>query len=203
MRLLAVLVVSLFFMQCGGAHTVRSENAGEGIAPEELARQELFDPADLPSVFVIPPPDFRPAVKVEAAEITGSTELTQPDSVLIDSTKAVPGYRIQISSTTSYVRANEWLLNAQASILDESVNLTYDAPYYKVRVGNFIYREDAERFLEEELKAMYPDAWIIRTFVYPFETSTFTLISDSLIYDSLNVTTDTTEVTIDTTGSVY
>ena len=58
----------------------------------------------------------------------------------------VKGFRIQITSTNSRDQA----FNAKALVLskfpDQKVYTTYQAPLFKVRVGDFIKREEAEKY---------------------------------------------------------
>ena len=66
-------------------------------------------------------------------------------SVLTSNGK-VKGFRIQITSTNSRDQA----FNAKALVLskfpDQKVYTTYQAPLFKVRVGDFIKREEAEKY---------------------------------------------------------
>jgi len=58
----------------------------------------------------------------------------------------VKGFRIQITSTNSRDQA----FNVKALVLskfpDQKVYTTYQAPLFKVRVGDFIKREEAEKY---------------------------------------------------------
>ena len=64
------------------------------------------------------------------------------------------GYRLQVITTHSRDEANQ----VKASILqyfpDERAYLSYLSPYFKVRVGNFFSRDDAENF-KTELSKVY------------------------------------------------
>jgi len=66
-------------------------------------------------------------------------------SVLTSNGK-VKGFRIQITSTNSRDQA----FNVKALVLskfpDQKVYTTYQAPLFKVRVGDFIKREEAEKY---------------------------------------------------------
>jgi len=189
-----LLILSVAAILCSCTSGTRSVKEAGGMSAEDLARQETFDPATLPDKFVVPPPEFDTGRNVKAAEITPFITGNLSDTASVDSTLTTPGYRIQIFSTTSYLRANEAYLNSLATILDEPVYLTYDAPYYKIRAGNFIYREDAENFLVEKLKRTFPDAWVVRTFVSPFQKSPFIFMTDSILF------ADTVGMEIDTVG---
>lgn len=64
------------------------------------------------------------------------------------------GYRLQVLNT----RNRDDAFKTKASLLenfpDEKVYVLYQSPYFKVRVGNFINRNDAEDF-KKELSLFY------------------------------------------------
>lgn len=72
------------------------------------------------------------------------------------------GYQVQVISTQDIELADS-LRDELSDLFDHQVNVTFDPPNYKVRVGNFRYRSDAEK-AEVRLKKMgYRTAWVIRT----------------------------------------
>jgi len=66
-------------------------------------------------------------------------------SVLTSNGK-VKGFRIQITSTNSRDQAFNAKAAVQSKFPDQKVYTTYQAPLFKVRVGDFIKREDAEKY---------------------------------------------------------
>jgi hypothetical protein len=58
----------------------------------------------------------------------------------------VKGFRIQITSTNSRDQAFNVKTLVLSKFPDQKVYTTYQAPLFKVRVGDFIKREDAERY---------------------------------------------------------
>ena len=83
------------------------------------------------------------------------------------------GYRVQImasdqqgSATRVENEARSWWQNnrnAAPAVLanDFPVFVIFQSPYYKVRVGNFINRSEADQAVTF-LRQMYPDAWVVR-----------------------------------------
>lgn len=65
------------------------------------------------------------------------------------------GYRIQVISTTNRDEANSIKSEVLSRFTDEKAYLLYNSPYFKVRIGNFIKKEDAEKFRKVLLK-IYP-----------------------------------------------
>ncbi len=78
--------------------------------------------------------------------------------------KRINGFRVQLVSTRDEEEAR--LIRSEALLdLDQPVYLSYDNPYYKVRVGDFTTRSQAERYTEQLALQGYPDAWVIRTII--------------------------------------
>jgi len=77
---------------------------------------------------------------------------------------AIDGYRIQIfeeSGNKSSTRAREVMAEFSTKYPDIPVYLTWQAPNFKVRVGDFETRMKAEGFLHK-IERSYPIAWVIR-----------------------------------------
>jgi hypothetical protein len=79
----------------------------------------------------------------------------------------VEGYRIQIffdSGTNSKTRAQGIFDSFKAKYPETGVYLTFKAPNYKVRVGDFRSKLDAQRFLHS-INEEYPNAWVIEDII--------------------------------------
>lgn len=77
---------------------------------------------------------------------------------------AIDGFRIQIfeeSGNKSSTRAREVMAEFSTKYPDVPVYLSWQAPNFKVRVGDFGSRMEAEGFLNK-IKRSYPIAWVIR-----------------------------------------
>ncbi len=155
-----------------------SWNCSGGAGPGEEKKVEeksvatsstKMDPLDLPQ-------DTRiiPQLQPRKGEIIGSgseTE-TKPDTVdskLAESVKPIKpqidslssqALRIQLHSTEVFGDAKRERLIAE-EIFDQPVYLDYEVPYYKVRVGSFSDRKDAESYLQKAKSAGYQNAWIV------------------------------------------
>ena len=93
--------------------------------------------------------------------------LTGNHLFIIDSIKQLKlnineGYRIQIfeSTVSSIARAEAKRFQ---NILGDSVYIDFEAPLYKLRIGNFVERKKAERAIESIERLGAKDAWIVRT----------------------------------------
>lgn len=71
------------------------------------------------------------------------------------------GYRIQLlaSSSIESVREKKKGIEAQLQL---SAYIIFDNPYYKILVGNFAQRTEAERALMK-IRTSYPGAWIVNS----------------------------------------
>jgi len=77
--------------------------------------------------------------------------------------KGIEGYRIQIffdSGNNSKTKAQSIYEGFKAKYPDVRGYLSFKSPNYKVRVGDFRTRLDAQRFLNDII-VEYPNAWII------------------------------------------
>ncbi len=75
------------------------------------------------------------------------------------------GYRIQLmaSSSGETVRARKKMIENELRL---KVYIIFDEPYYKVYVGDYKTRRDAESALNEIKQSGYPDAWIVKSKVF-------------------------------------
>lgn len=78
--------------------------------------------------------------------------------------KAIPGYRIQIffdSGINSSDRAKQARDEFQLRFPDILAYVSWKAPNYRVRVGDFKNRLEAEKVLQQIIND-YPNAWVIK-----------------------------------------
>jgi cell division septation protein DedD len=73
-----------------------------------------------------------------------------------------PGYRVQIFASSTNEGAENIASEARFKFT-EKVYVEYEAPYYKVRVGDYKNRADVEILREKSKNLGYPDAWIVQT----------------------------------------
>lgn len=73
----------------------------------------------------------------------------------------VPAYQVQClaSSQIDMVRAEKKTLDSRAGY---PVQITFDHPFYKLLVGSFAQRKQAEKALVELKRLGYEDAWIVK-----------------------------------------
>ena len=81
----------------------------------------------------------------------------------LDSVQSVlEGYRVQVLATR-YIERADSLAAIMKNTISDSVYVDFEAPNYKVRVGDFIDRDPAETLQQELVQMGYNSAWILRT----------------------------------------
>jgi len=71
------------------------------------------------------------------------------------------GYRVQVQATRYFERADS-LAGIMKNTVSDSVYVDFEAPNYKVRIGDFIDRDSAESLQQELVQMGYNSAWILR-----------------------------------------
>jgi hypothetical protein len=112
-----------------------------------------------PSDFNDNPPKF-PSVLLPS--------FSSSESLISDSTKTfnnfVRGYRVQVMISQD---ENELikLKNTLLQSLNEDIYIIFELPNYKLRIGDFISRKEAESFQEKIVKLGYRTAWVVPTII--------------------------------------
>jgi len=140
--------------------------AAEAAAPGDTLR---FDPLDLPQDREIVPAAHPPA----AANRRSETVVVGPDAGAVDaadsaalraadSTAALGGqvFKVQLFTSKLFAEARQARRVAE-EIFDRPVTMDYEVPYFKVRVGAFPDRYQAESYAQRARTAGYPDAWVV------------------------------------------
>jgi hypothetical protein len=105
--------------------------------------------------------------EIEFARKTNGTNQQQqnileiPKDSLIVQEDIVQGFRIQIFSSSSVDETSLMKNLALEKFSGDSIYVVYDAPVYKVRVGDFLNRYEASQRLPEFIEKGYRDAWIV------------------------------------------
>ena len=75
---------------------------------------------------------------------------------------SVEGFRIQLLATQDRFNAEKFKSELE-KIYKNKIYIIFEAPNYKVRVGDFINRKSAEEMRKNLSKEGYTTAWIIRS----------------------------------------
>jgi hypothetical protein len=142
-------------IHCASTTEATSDEKGSGKEVESgpsTKSEQQFNPSDYnPSLAVIQ--------QMMKSDTSGSSD--EPRVVEATPPQTIPGFRVQVLSTTEIDSANA--VRDRLSNLPQSVGIyvTYDSPYYKVRVGDFSSRPAANPLLKAMIDRGYSDAWIV------------------------------------------
>lgn len=127
-----------------------------------------FNPLGLPSDREIVPSEYK-----NNAEIRSQAVLRETDEESADSAAALPvdvpsevdtlnsrAFRVQFYTGKLFGEARRELRIAE-EIFDRPVFFDYEVPYYKVRVGTFAERQEAEEYQMRVKAAGYSGAWVV------------------------------------------
>jgi len=202
-RSVVIYKITLFFLiitlGCGAPQKGIKEE--KETAPTEYSDSRDFDPLELAQDKEIIP------VKYPQSGVINGSNIVVDDSELDDDTTAVDiidvptamdtinnqVFRVQLFTSKYYNEAKNSRKVAE-EMFDQPVFVDYEVPYFKVRVGNFGSREDAEEYQLGAKSVGYGNAWVVVVKKKKKETSP--------IYDDLPqlyLYSDTTAVEVDTT----
>lgn len=119
---------------------------------EKQTYDESFDPTTL----------NEPEMEWPTLIFPGDTIQYKADVDISDSTEM--GYRVQVISTPDYKTA-ETVMENLTLVMKEEIYLSFDPPNYKVRIGNFRFRSEAEKIQKNLMAKGYRTAWIIKTHI--------------------------------------
>ncbi|HRF75946.1 MAG TPA: SPOR domain-containing protein [Chitinophagales bacterium] len=94
----------------------------------------------------------------------GATQLIEQHVLFNKEHGELPGYRIQVMATSSLVTAKEAKAGFLKQYDDYRATIVFEAPNYKLRIGNYTNRFDANRDLQLLLEA-YPNALIVKDLI--------------------------------------
>lgn len=145
--LMFALVIALIF----------TTGCGKKASDEELINLEP------PSTETIQPEE--PILDLEPAKEETPAPLPEPEPVAVAEIEPEPvmpvmGFRVQLHAFRDKESADIAQRNAE-SRLDLPVYNEFIDEWYKVRIGNFITKEEAEIYREKCARKGFPDAWVI------------------------------------------
>jgi hypothetical protein len=153
--ILLILPALVIVTGCGGmlASKGEGEKGSARFSPENYPLNLPEDLAVIPALYPV--------------QVNDSTKSLMPDKPPIinprpDTTLAIVElYRVQIFTSRTYGPAVREQ-NIASEIFDKKVTLDYEVPYYKVRLGDFTKRREAEDYLSIAKDAGYDAAWVVR-----------------------------------------
>lgn len=153
-----LLLLGIFLLSgCGSTEEARKDASAQ---PDEQERwvplsqyERTFHPTDYDQ-------------EIEAVQTRHKVELERAatrspaDSVVLES-EFSQGYRIQIFATASIDEANAMRLTAAQRVTEDSLYVVFDPPVYKVRIGDFRTKAEANLKLGSVSAMGFTDAWVV------------------------------------------
>jgi hypothetical protein len=147
------MAFALLIAGCGDTKEVATDNRA---ASEEAIRsfESRFQPSDHDPM--------KQRTHDRTANRTDSlASVITSDAATPASAETVPGFRVQVYSSTEIDAARSKKAEFEAAFPDEWFYLNYQAPTYKLRAGNFQTRFEAERFARLLTDQGYREAWTV------------------------------------------
>lgn len=96
----------------------------------------------------------------EEPTITKMMEVYTGINKATTSTQTIDGFRIQLMATTDRRKVDQLMSDFSGRYQGVPVTWSQAQPYYRVRVGAFVNRDGATKYLQN-IKKDYPDAYIV------------------------------------------
>ena len=146
------------------------------VPPPPIEEEPIIVPTPVEEEIVAPPPieeePIMPAPVVEEPSPAVTEEPYMPPVVTPTAPPPSPpppsilGFRIQIFASSTQKNASRVADDARA-VFTDNVYVQHVAPYYKVRVGDFLTREDAQALQAKALQKGYRGAFVVETMISP------------------------------------
>jgi len=152
MRYLIVIILGLLLAGCSGSKSVTKKTT-----QSDANYDESFDPMTLNDNDI----EFPSIVKNIKQSIDTLTSVNNTT----DSQKEVNGFRVQIIATQNLEKATllEEEAKNQFAMSGHKTYLVFEAPLYKIRLGDFTTRNQADELKIQALRYGYREAFIVRT----------------------------------------
>ncbi len=112
----------------------------------------------LPVFYATPPELSAEPYRLKAPSVT----IVEGEPEDPDYPRVVEGYRVQLFAGRER-KAAEGVMRATQAQYEYAVYMVYEAPQYKVRIGDFVGREEAAGFCERLRREGYSDAWVVKS----------------------------------------
>ncbi|MBN1894295.1 SPOR domain-containing protein [bacterium] len=153
----AVLIAGV--LGCASSRPGRTEQPEDGSRTGESGFIEEFDPLSLNEKDIIV---RQSGTASGAPDRTGATATAA--AAAVKETRQVTGFRVQLLSVSDMDRAQEEKKKALFKF-NERVYVEFESPLWKLRVGDFRTRKEADALRQKAVGLGYPDTWIVQTLV--------------------------------------
>jgi hypothetical protein len=148
----AIIGTALLFAGCAPREVVRE--AEEDSFVEDLHRYEKeFDPTAYNTTLAVQRDEETPGRQPANVAFPEIDEPEVPEYA--------QGFRIQLYSTSDIEAAQEVYTAADSLFTGHWIYVVYEVPFYKVRLGDFSSRPQANRMMAEIVGRGFRDAWVV------------------------------------------
>ncbi len=123
-----------------------------GCAKKEVATTEVVKPEE--SIVVV---EEQPATELEVVE---EAPVLEEEPIIEETPVVKEEYKVQLFATYDETKANN-VANELKSKFSDEVYVEYIAPYYKVRIGHYATKAEAEKVRDMAREMGYADAFIV------------------------------------------
>jgi hypothetical protein len=149
--LLFLLLLGLFFGCKAPRSAEKTADAGSSFDAFLAKYEKTFDPSKY----------NLPVDSIVARERQQHNVMEAAKIITVAAPETIPGFRVQVLFTPEIERANLTRDSLLLILPGEWSYVVYDAPYYKVRVGNFNDRGIASQMVSKLVSFGFQDAWIV------------------------------------------
>ncbi len=166
-RICGLILLLLFVTSCSTSQFGwKSEPVPEGKSSEEKGYVEDFDPLTLDEEDVVVRPNEESPINEENEE--GVVKPIPSEDLAFHEGEMIQGFRVQLLATTDENQARDAKKKAIFKF-QSGVYLVFEAPHYKLRIGDCASRREAEELKKEASRNGFQDAWIVPSKVYKLE----------------------------------
>lgn len=158
MRIVLAVALSCTLLACTHTKDTQKETDEATFGEQIIKYEASFRPSDYD-----PDPSQKSGKNLEgqAAEQQAPTEARAAAAE-----DQVPGFRVQVFSLTDIDEARTKKNELEGLLPGEWIYLEYESPAYKIRVGNFLSRFEADRFARQMTERGYSEAWTVPARVF-------------------------------------
>ena len=156
-RFTLAAAILLLLSSCSSTESTRTDATTTTAERDRKVAISDFEHAFNPSAY---DDEIEEIQKQHVIEQEKSAAAHHEDSVIVES-EYTQGYRIQIYATRNIDEANAMRQTALQHITQDSLYVVFDPPVYKVRVGDFRSRVEANQKLGEVVGLGFTDAWVV------------------------------------------
>ena len=115
-----------------------------------------------PNMLIDPEPQWPQIIN----PLFDNVSMVNIDKSLDSNIAEIEGYRVQVFATQDRNKADE--LQEQLTLkFNEKNYIIFEAPNYKLRIGDFLDRDEAEKLRMKLVVNNFPSSWIVRTRILP------------------------------------